>query len=124
MKNKTTHAARIILGLTLLIFGLNGFFNFMPTPPATPEAGALFGALAKTGFFFPVIKATEVIVGVLLLSNKSTAFALVLFSPVLVGIALINFILNPGGIPITLFLLALHIYLAYQQKTKYKFLFN
>ena len=37
--------ARILLGLAFFVFGLNGFFHFMPNPPPTPAAGAFFGAL-------------------------------------------------------------------------------
>lgn len=124
MKTKSILAARILLGALLLTFGLNGFFNFMPNPPASAEAGALLGALAKTGYFFPFVKAIEVISGLLLLSNKFTAFALILFTPILVGIAQINFILNPSGIPITIFLLGLHLFLAYQYRANYKPLFQ
>ncbi len=124
MKNKSILGTRILLGALLLTFGLNGFFNFMPNPPATAEAGALFGALAKTGYFFPFVKVIEVITGLLLLSNKFTAFALVLFTPILVGIAQINLILNPSGIPITIFLVALHLFLAYQYRASYKAIFQ
>lgn len=120
MKSKTELVIRIFLGLILVIFGLNGFLNFMPTPPATAEAGALLGALAKTGYFFPFIKVVEIIVGVMLLSNNYAAFALVLFSPVLVGIAQINFILNPSGIPVTVVLFALHLFLVFQYREQYK----
>lgn len=124
MKNKSILVARILLGAALLTFGLNGFFHFMPNPPATAEAGALLGALAKTGYFFPFVKAIEVVTGLLLLSNKFVAFALVLFTPILVGIAQINLILNPSGIPITIFLLGLHLFLAYQYRAHYKSLFQ
>jgi putative oxidoreductase len=124
MNTKLTMAARLLLGLILVVFGLNGFLNFMPIPAPTPEAGALLGSLAKTGYFFPFVKAIEVIAGVLLLSDKFTAFALILFTPILVGIAQINFILNPGGIAITLVMLVLHIFLAYQYREKYKPIFS
>lgn len=110
---------RLVLGLVLLIFGLNGFFNFMPNPPVPAEAGEFFAALAKTGYFFPFVKAIEVIVGVLLLTDRLTAFALVLFAPILVGIAQINFFLNPTGIPITLGLLGLYVVLVYHYRARY-----
>jgi len=124
MKNKSILAARILLGALLLAFGLNGFFHFMPNPPATEEAGALLGALGATGYFFPFVKTIEILTGILLLSNKFTALALVIFTPVLVGIAQINFILNPAGIPVTIVLLTLHLYLAYQHREQYKPLFK
>ena len=124
MKDKSILATRLLLGALLLAFGLNGFLNFMPNPPASAEAGELLGALAKTGYFFPFVKGVEVIVGILLLSNKFSAFALVIFTPILVGIAQINLILNPSGIPITLFLIALHAYLAFHYRAVYKPLFQ
>ncbi|MGH1467736.1 MAG: DoxX family protein [Bdellovibrionales bacterium] len=124
MKNKSVLITRLLLGALLLAFGLNGFFHFMPNPPSTEEAGALLGALGATGYFFPFVKSIEILTGLLLLSNKFTALALAIFTPVLVGIAQINFILNPAGIPVTLVLLALHLYLAYQHRAHYKPLFK
>src|SRR5258708_712945 len=35
--------ARILFGTTLLVFGLNGFLQFLPTPPPPPHAAAFFG---------------------------------------------------------------------------------
>jgi len=32
---KMTLIARILLGLIFFVFGLNGFLNFIPTPPMT-----------------------------------------------------------------------------------------
>jgi len=65
-------AARVVLGLVFFVFGLNGFFNFIPPPPnGIPEgAAALAGAMMKSGYLFQLVKGTEVIVGVLLLSNR------------------------------------------------------
>ena len=96
----------------------------MQAPKPSPEAGALFAALAKTGYFFPFIKVIEIITGVLLLSNKFVAFALVLFTPILMGIAQINFILNPSGIILTAFLIVLYLFLAFEHKEQYKPLFK
>ena len=68
MKQKVQLGARVLLGLGFFIFGINGFLQFMPNPPVTAEAGALLGAFAKTGYFFPMIKIIEMLVGLLLLS--------------------------------------------------------
>lgn len=69
--------AQILVGLPLVVFGLNGFFNFVP-PPATPlpEAAAAFaGALAKTGYMMQLIGATQLIVGLLLVLNRFVPLA-------------------------------------------------
>ena len=42
-------AARILLGLTFFVFGLNGFLHFLPQPPLPTAAGALMGGLAGAG---------------------------------------------------------------------------
>lgn len=111
MKNKIHTVARILFGLAFLIFGLNGFLQFMPTPPVTAEAGALMGALANTGYFFPMIKVIEIFVGILLLTNFMAPFGLILISPILVGITTIHLFLNPGGLPMMIALHALHGFL-------------
>src|SRR3954471_10336144 len=63
---------RVLMGLMFFVFGLNGFFNFIP-PPAKPMpdgAMAFVGALMNTGYMLRLIKGTEVLVGILLLSNR------------------------------------------------------
>lgn len=119
MKHATL-IARIILGLLFLVFGLNGFFNFMPAPPPMPEqAGAFLGGLAGAGYMFPLIKGTEVIVGLLLLSGYFVPLALILLAPITVNIVLFHGILAPAGLAIPLLVLALHLYLAYAHKEAY-----
>ena len=46
---KVALIARIILGLIFLVFGLNGFFQFLEMPPMSEEADAYLCALAATG---------------------------------------------------------------------------
>ena len=104
---KVNLGARIFLGLIFFVFGLNGFLGFMPNPPVTPEAGALMGAFAKAGYFFPLLKATEVIAGLMLLANRFVPLALILLAPVIVQILALHVFLNPAGIPMGLILVAL-----------------
>lgn len=120
MKQKLHLSARIIFGFGFFIFGLNGFLQFMPNPPVTPEAGALLGAFAQTGYFFPMIKVIEILVGVLLLSNLFAPFAIVIIAPVLVGITTIHIFLNPAGVPMMILLHALHAFLAYNYRGHYQ----
>ena len=120
MKQKLQLGARLLLGLGLFIFGLNGFLQFMPTPPVSAEAGALLGAFAKTGYFFPMIKIIELLVGVLLLANFLAPLAVVIITPILVGITTIHIFLNPAGIPMMILLHALHGVLIYGYREYYQ----
>ncbi len=108
-------AGRILMGLLFFVFGLNGFLNFIP-PPSTPMPGgavAFGGALMMTGYMFPLIKGTEVLVGALLLANRFVPLALALLAPVIVNIVAYHAFLAPDGMVLTLVILALEVYLAW-----------
>src|SRR5712671_2957890 len=66
------HIARVLMGVMFFIFGLNGFLNFIPPPKSPMPEGAIAfsGALMKTGYMFPLIMGTQLLVGVLLLLNR------------------------------------------------------
>ena len=125
MNSKLTTVLRIILGIILIVFGANKFFNFMPSPEGMPEAAMNFmGALGKTGYMFPLIGAVEVIVGLLLVLNKWVAFALVLLAPVAVNMVLFHLKLAPAGIGPAALVTILNIALIYANWDKYKPLFD
>jgi hypothetical protein len=115
--------ARVLLGLVFFTFGLDGFVHFFPQPdPSTlPPAGVAFGgALMATGYMFPLIKGTEVLVGALLLANRFVPLALVLLAPVLVNIVLFNAILFQGGGALCTVLVALELFLAWKHRAAYR----
>jgi uncharacterized membrane protein YphA (DoxX/SURF4 family) len=112
-------AARVLLGLIFFVFGLNGFLQFIPQPPAPERAGAFMGALAATGYMFPLIKGVEVIAGGLLLSNRFVPLALALLAPNVVNIVLFHSILAPAGLPVALMVLALELFAAWSYREAY-----
>src|ERR1700722_1912287 len=64
---KTASAiARYLAGVIFLIFGLNGFLNFIPLPPPGGIAGQFMGALYASHYLW-VIFAFQVVAAVLLL---------------------------------------------------------
>lgn len=106
--------ARVLLGLIFVVFGLNGFFEFIPPPPDMPERLQIFmnGMLAGK-YFFPLVKMTEVICGILLLSGAYVPLALVILAPVVINIFMVHAFLAPSGLPVALVLVALEAYLAF-----------
>jgi hypothetical protein len=82
-------------------------------PPMTGPAGAFAGALFATGYQFPLLAATQLGTGVLLLSNRFVPLALALLAPVLVHIVTFHAFLAPQGMGLPLALLAAEIYLAF-----------
>ncbi len=112
-------AARILLGLVFFVFGLNGFLQFLPTPPAPERAMTFLGALAATGYMFPLIKSVEVVGGALLLSNRFVPLALAIVAPNVVNIVLFHAVLAPAGLPVALFVLALEIFTAWSYRAAF-----
>ena len=94
--------ARILLGLTFLVFGLNGFLNFLHMPMPPGPAGQYMGVLFLSHYLH-VVFLLEVIGGVLLLSGQFIPLGLVLLGPVLFNILLFHTFLFPAGFPPALF---------------------
>jgi hypothetical protein len=77
---------------------------------------AFLGALAGTGYMFPLIKIVEVIGGSLLLSNRFVPLALAIVAPNVVNIVLFHAVLAPGGLPVALLVLALELFTAWSYR--------
>ena len=90
--------SRLLLGLISLVFGLNGFLNFLNMGPMpTGLAGQFIGALALSHYYW-VVAGLQIIGGVLLLVNRFVPLALVLLGPVIVNIICYHVFLNPSGV--------------------------
>jgi len=91
--------ARILLGLVFVVFGLNGFLNFLNMGPApTGLAGQFLGALVQSHYYW-VVAVLQIAGGVLLLVNRFVPLALVLLGPVIVNIICFHVFMNPSGAP-------------------------
>lgn len=89
--------ARLLLGLIFVVFGLNGFLNFLNMGPMPSGlAGQFVSALALSHYFW-VVAALQIIGGALLLVNRYVPLGLVLLGPVIVNIILYHLFLNPAG---------------------------
>ena len=92
-----TLIARLLLGLTFVVLGLNGFLNFLNMGPLPSGlAGQFIVALAQSHYFW-VVAGLQVAGGVLLLVNRFVPLALVLLGPVIVNILLYHVFLNRSG---------------------------
>ena len=120
MKRHIPTVARILLGLVFFVFGLNGFLNFLPAPPLEGPAGAFMGALAATGYMFPLIKGTEVVAGAMLLAGRFVPLALTLLAPILVNIVAFHAVLAPSGMGMQVVIVALELYLAWAYRDSFR----
>ena len=88
--------ARVLLGLIFTVFGLNGFLHFLPTPLLPGLAGQFMGALFGSHYYV-IAFGTQLVGGVLLLSNRYVPLALTLLGPVIVNILSFHMFLERGG---------------------------
>jgi putative oxidoreductase len=93
--------ARVLLGLLFLVFGLNGFFQFLHMPPPTGLAAQYFGVLFVSHYLVPVFL-LQVVGGALLLANRYVPLGLLLLGPVLVNILIFHSLMAPEGLPLAL----------------------
>ena len=89
--------ARLLLGLIFVVFGLNGFLNFLSMGPMpTGLAGQFIGALFLSHYYW-VVAVLQIAGGLLLLANRFVPLALVLLGPVIVNIICYHVFLNHSG---------------------------
>lgn len=124
IKSISIITARSVLGLIYFVFGLNFFLHFIPTPPSTGgPADAMAGGLFQSGYFFPMLKGLEVVLGIALLSGLFVPLTLIILMPITLNIFLFHAFLTPDNYWMGLIMLTIHLYLAWAYRKSYQELF-
>ncbi len=110
---RITPIARILLGLTFLVFSLNYFIPFLPPPGDMPPAAIAFAMAFAASGLLTLIKIIELVAAVALLANRAVPLALTLLAPIAVGITGFHAGPEPSGIPLALPVVALELVLAW-----------
>jgi uncharacterized membrane protein YphA (DoxX/SURF4 family) len=118
MNSKVFMVLRILLGLFVLVFGLNKFLNFIPMEAPTGDAGAYFGALMSSKTL-TMVAIVEVVAGIALIFNKYGALLALILMSVSVNAVLFHATLDPENIMGALVLLILNVVVLYGYKDKY-----
>ena|SRR5207248_3257939 len=101
--------AHFLLGLIFFLFGLNGFFHFLPmSSPPSGTAENFIGALFVSHYLV-VVFLLQIIPAVLLLLNRYVPLALTLLAPIIVNIVLFHLLMAPGGLPLAMIVTVLWI---------------
>lgn len=113
---------RLLLGLPLVVFGLDGFFRFLPVPstPLPEGAAAFLGSLAQTGYMIPLIALTHLVAGLLLVVDRFVPIALCLLAPFLVNSLAFHTFLERSGLPMAMVLLLFELYLAWKYRNAFR----
>jgi uncharacterized membrane protein YphA (DoxX/SURF4 family) len=113
---------RVLMGL-LFIFGAVAFF--LSPPPQLPEGNmkTYFDGLAASGYFFTLLKITELICGIALIAGRYVPLALIILSPIIVNILGVHIFLERSGLPIAIILVVANGFLGYYYWNSFKSLF-
>lgn len=124
MNSKFTQIVRILLGLILIVFGINKIYSFIPLPQPPQEAADFMASLADTGYVLTFVALFEIIIGLLLLFRTWVPFALLLLVPISLNILLFHLFLDIPAIGAALVVAVLNGILIYKHRLKYKPLFT
>jgi len=116
--------SRLLLGLSFVVFGLNGFLHFIPSPPLPGgTAGQFIGAMMAS-HWAEVVSGFQVLCGALLLLNRFVPLALTILGPILVNILLFHILMNPSGIGPGIVTTILWFILFYRHRQNFSGLFQ
>jgi putative oxidoreductase len=124
MNSTFTKILRLLLGVSLLIFGINKFIGFIPMFEMPVAAANFMESLETTGYALYVVAVLEIIIGFLLLLNKWVPFALVLLAPISVNILLFHIFLDVSDIFVAIVIASLNAILIYKYWKSYRSLFQ
>ena len=100
--------------------GLNKFLNYLPVPPDVPEKMVKqFAAFLEIGWLLPLVATVEIIGGILFIISKFRPLGAIIIFPVMIGIVMTHITVAPSGLPIALLLLAINLFIIYDNREKY-----
>ena len=123
-RNYLPATARVLLGVVMLLTGLNKIFWFAPMPHMSAALTAFMGALKGTGYYLPFIGIVEATGGALLLVNRFVPLATAVLAPVLVNILGVHTFLDARGLPLAFILITLDVYLAWVYRDAFRPMFE
>lgn len=124
MNSTFTAILRIVLGLCLLIFGVNKFTNLIPMFEMPAAAANFIESLETTGYAFYLVATLEIAVALMLLFKKWVPFALVLLAPISFNILLFHIFLDVSDIAVAIVIFSLNVILIYKYWKAFRTLFQ
>jgi putative oxidoreductase len=120
MKNKILFVVSLLFGLMFINAGLNMFLHYMPMPKEMPEQMSNFmKVMMELGWFMPLLGVSMLLGGILVIPGKTRALGAIIIFPMLVGILLIHIFNSPKELIMALVLMAINLWIIYENKEKY-----
>ncbi|MFT6795806.1 MAG: putative oxidoreductase [Maribacter sp.] len=118
MNSKVFMVLRILLGLYVIVFGFNKFFDFIPFGDS-PEAFENYMVTLENAKVMYVVGAVEIVAGIAMIFNKYGALMALLLMSVSINAFIAHAVFMPGAIAGAAILLLLNIAVLFGYKDKY-----
>ena len=119
----TMIVVRTLLGLFLLFASVSYFFKLGEANVKMPEASITYNKGLAVAHILPIVKAIELICGLLFVTGLYNALATVLIFPITVNIVLFHAFADPANIGGGILLLVLNLIMAWFYRKNYAPLF-
>ncbi len=105
-----------VFGAFWLIFGTNGFLHFFSPPQPSGAAADFMQALDNAGYVMPLVYATQIATGLMLLTRYFIPLGLLLLAPIVANILLYDVFLNQGGLVIGIVIGLIYAFLLFANR--------
>ncbi len=115
---------RVLTGLFFIMSGVGGLLAMQsPTLEGIPpQMVPMTQALIATGIFH-MIKITEIVAGLMLVTGFLPALAAIFLAPICIGVLVFHARTSPESLPVGIIVTVLNVYFGYAYWDKYKQLF-
>jgi putative oxidoreductase len=113
-------AKRLFLAFSMIVFGLNKFYHFIPVqPPADATAQQFLGTMFTT-YLAPLVAFTEIVAGTLLFFRRTSYLGVLILLPVTVNIIGFHVAHDLPGNGLWLFTSMMHVLVLYSYRYEFK----
>ena len=124
MKKIILFVLALLLGLLFVNAGMDKFFHYMPMPEQMPEEIVKdFQAMMEIAWLMPLIAVAEIVGGLLVIIPRTRALGALVLLPIMVGILMVNLVVDSSGLALTLPMMAILAWIMYNNRKKYAPLF-
>jgi len=111
---------RTLMGLLFIFASVTFLFGLITPPPMEGPIKMFNEGLAASGYFFTLLKITELTCGILLVVGRFVPLALVILAPIIINILMVHLFLDRSGLPVAVFLVIGSIFLAYYYRDRFE----
>ncbi len=121
----TVIVLRTLMGLIFIASSVVVLAEIVEPPTDLPPKVQTFqDGMEATGYLLYLIKVTELVCGLLLVSGRFVPLASVMIFPITLNIFLYHIFVYTEGLPVAIFLLVVNLVLAYVHRSSYSPLFK